>query len=392
MHHTDHLVLGLPKPYRKYSAVMEFSQPLTELAVEQPLLIKEAGQKYLAEQGTIFTMCEVTNIEHHRYTISGHLETGLAIDCENQSFKVPKFALKPFITRLFGSQAYKTLIDMPTDNARELCLKGMFDEQGTKEMQLLHNFDNEVFGVASTAYTFIKTIDVAIIAEEMLREHFPEAEFHYLFSKQYGFRGFIYNKQLTDLQEVGDVRKMFFMKNKHSGRDAFQLIPGLERLACTNGMTSKENYPGVRIVHLADDSCDLSADVRRRLTQQVDAINSMFNDLKYSTAITVPFEQAKLFLSRLPKLPQKIETYLQNELKRYITNERIRLYDIQYVLSYVASNILDKKPQWLNHRERTMNLAGNSIDPDLFDRIVKEQQQKEDLLETEEEIHQVEFL
>ncbi len=391
MNQHSQLVEGLTTPYRKYSAVMEFHKPLTELAVEQPHLLKKAGQKYLAEKGTVFTMSDVVGIEFFRHKSAGKIQTGLSFKHNGTSFSVPKFALKPFISRIFGPKAYATIIDMPDDNSREICLEGMFDGGGNKEMQLLHNYEQEVFGVASPAYTFIKTIDTTVIAEELLREHFPNAEYRYIFSKQYGFRGFIFDKQQEELQFVGDVRKMFYIKNKHSGCDAFRMIPGLERLACTNGMTSKENYPGVRIIHLADETTDLSDEVRKQLFQQVDAINSMYKDLEYSTAITVPYESAKTYLSRLPKLPKRIENYLHREITERITsNNRIKLYDIQYVLSYVASNILNQKYQWQNYREKTMNLAGNSIDPDLFDRIVEEQKQKEVTKENEEEFHNVE--
>jgi len=323
-------------------------------------------------------MSDVTAVDFYRYKNRGRIQTGLSFNHNGDSFSVPKFALKPFITRLFESNAYKTIIEQPDDRSRKICLEGLFDGGGNKEMQLLHNYEFEVFGVASPAYTFIKTVDTAIIAEELIREHFPNADYRYIFSKQYGFRGFIFDKQQEALQEVGDVRKMFYIKNKHSGCDAFRLIPGLERLACTNGMTSKENYPGVRIVHLADNAVDLSTVVRSQLFHQVEAIDSMFSDLEYSTTIPVPFENALLYLSRLPKLPKRIEAYMHCALAHRVRDNRITLYDIQFVLSYVASNILNQKFQWQKYREKTMNLAGNSIDPDLFNSIVEEQQRKEE--------------
>jgi len=384
------MVVGSPEPYRKYSAVLELYQPLTELAVDYPHLLKEAGQKYLAEKGTVFSMPDVTDVEFFRNKIQGKIQTGISLNISGESFKVPKFAVKRFITRLFGPQAYATLTNMPTFT-RDICLEAMFDDRD-KDYQLLHNYDNEILGIASPAYTFINTLDTAILAEELLKEHFPNAEYKYVFSKQYGFRGFIYAKQKEELQTVGDVRKMFYLKNKHSGCDAFRMIPGLERLECTNGMTSKENYPGVRIVHLGDDSSELSDEVRSQLLQQVEAINSMFKDLEYSTTITVSYDKAKLFLSRLPKLPKKIEAQLQRAITERVIDNRIRLYDLQYVLSYVASNLLDKKHQWQNYREKTMNLAGNSIDPDLFEKIVEEQEQKEDSEENEDEFHTIEVL
>lgn len=388
MYLTEQTVLGLPEPYRKTTAVMEVYRPLTELAVDYPHLLKEAGQNYLAEKGTVFSMHEVTDVEFYRNKINGRIHTGISLNVSGEVFTVPKITVKRFITRLFGPKAYATLSNMPA-YTRDICLEAMFDENN-KDYQLLHNYNNEVLGIASPAYTFINTLDTAIIAEEMLRAHFPKAEYKYIFSKQYGFRGFIYAKQREELQSVGDVRKMFFLKNQHSGCDAFRIIPGLERLACTNGMTSKENYPGVRLVHLDDDSEILSEKVRQELLQQVEAINSMYKDLECSTTITVPYERAELFLSRLPKLPKKFKNYITREIKERVKNDRIKLYDIQYVLSYVASNLLDKKPQWQTYREKTMNLAGNSIDPDLFDNIVKEQQEKEDAKGKKDEFHDVE--
>ncbi|MHA1867760.1 MAG: hypothetical protein ACTSXD_06810, partial [Candidatus Heimdallarchaeaceae archaeon] len=56
---TNQTIEGQTTPYRKYSAVLEFQKPLTELAIEHPSLLKEAGQKYLAEKGTVFTMSDV---------------------------------------------------------------------------------------------------------------------------------------------------------------------------------------------------------------------------------------------------------------------------------------------------------------------------------------------
>jgi len=390
MSHNPQMVSGLPTPYRKYSAVLEFQKPLTEIAIEHPSLLKEAGQKYLAEKGTVFTMSDVTAVDFYRYKTNGKITTGLSFTHNGTLYSVPKFALKPFITRLFGSEAYSNIVDIPDDKSRRICLEGMFDSKGNKEMQLLHNYEFEVFGVASPAYTFIKTVDTAIIAEELIREHFPVAEYLYIFSKQYGFRGFVFDKQQEALQAVGDVRKMLFIKNKHSGRDAFRLIPGLQRLACTNGMTSRINYPGVRLVHLADNAADLSTEVRNQIFHQVTAIDSMFSDLEYSTTISVPFESATLYLRRLPKLPKRIEAYLHDAIARRAQNHHVTLYDIQFVLSYVASNILNQKYQWQKYREQVMDLAGNSIDPDLFNSIVEDQRRKEDInQENEDDFHTV---
>ena len=383
-----YLVEGILPPYRKYSEVVEVTTPLTELAVDQPQYLRELGEQYLAEFGTVFEMEQVTDVEFFRQKRTGIIHTGLSFDYDGKLYYVPKFALKRFLTRLFGSESYATLIKMPS-LARDLCLESMFLTGGKKEFQLLHNKSSEVFGVASPAYTFIPTIDTAIKLESLVADQLPDAEYSYKFSPQYGFRGFIFDKEKTALREVGDVRKMLKFTNKHTGWDAFRCDTGLERLDCTNGMTSKENYPGVRIIHLGDDSESLTKTVRQELVKQIEAIELMFKDLEYSTEIFVHAERAKAFVKAIPNLPRKIQDYLERSLDARIHGGYIRLYDIQYVLSDIASNRLTK-PQHSTLSDKLQDLAGCSIDPEIFDRIVEEQERKEESNENEEEFHNVE--
>ena len=61
-----YLVEGILPPYRKYSEVVEVTTPLTELAVEQPQYLRELGEQYLAEFGTVFEMEQVTDAEFFR--------------------------------------------------------------------------------------------------------------------------------------------------------------------------------------------------------------------------------------------------------------------------------------------------------------------------------------
>ena len=373
---------------------MEIYQPLIDIAVDQPHVLREAGQKYLAEKGTVFTMSDVKDIEFHREKDRGVIQSELSMNVYGEVFTIPKFVVKRFLSRLFGTKSYATLIDMP-EYTRNICLEGMFDIGGNLEFQLLHNYDNEVLGVASPAYTFIPTIETALLTERVLMEHFPNADYQYRFSKQYGFRAFIFDQDKTVLQEVGDVRKMIVERNFHSGCNAFRMIPGLERLACTNGMTSTENYPGIRLIHLSDDPTNpnsLTDKVRRQIQEQINAIDSLFTNLEYSTEISVPHESAKLFLSRLPRLPKKIQGHLERSLDARVVNNRIRLYDIQYVLSDIASNHLTK-PQHDGYSAKAMNLAGSSIDPELFNKIVDEQQRRleDDEEKEKEEAHNVEI-
>ena len=85
-------------------------------------------------------MSDVVAIDFFRHKSVGKIQTGLSFKHNGTSFSVPKFALKPFISRLFGSKAYDAIIDMPDNNSREICLEGMFDGGGNKEMPLLHNY------------------------------------------------------------------------------------------------------------------------------------------------------------------------------------------------------------------------------------------------------------
>ena len=392
---TRHLKVGLP--YWKKAGVMEIYQPLIDIAVDHAHVLREAGQKYLAEKGTVFTMSDVKDIEFQREKDHGIIQSEISMNLYGEVFIVPKFAVKRFLTRLFGATTFAALTEMP-EYVRNICLEGMFDMEGNKEFQLLHNYDNEVLGVASPAYTFIPTIETALLTERVLMEHLPNADYHYRFSKQYGFRAFIYDQDRTALREVGDVRKMIVERNFHSGCNAFRLVPGLERLACTNGMTSTENYPGIRIIHLSDDPTNpdaLTDKVQRQIQEQIKAIESLFEHLEYSIEISVPYESAKLFLSRLPRLPKKIQGHLERSLEARVVNNRTRLYDIQYVLSDIASNHLTK-PQHDGYSAKAMNLAGSSIDPELFDKIVEEQRRRleDDDEKEKEEPHtvKVEFL
>lgn len=384
----NYLVERLTSPYRKYSEVVEVTTPLSELAVDQPQYLRELGEQYLAEFGTVFEMEQVTDVEFFRQKRAGIIHTGLSFDYDGKLYHVPKFSLKRFLTRLFGSESYATLIKMPS-LVRDLFVESMFQVGGKKEFQLLHNKSCEVFGVASPAYTFIPTIDTVVKLESLITDQLPNAEYSYKFSPQYGFRGFIFDKEKTALREVGDVRKMIKLANKHTGWDAFRCDSGLERLDCTNGMTSKENYPGVRIIHLGDDSESLTSTVRREIINQIEAIEMMFKDLEYSTEIVVPAERAKTFAKAIPNLPKKIQEYLERSIDARIEDGFIRLYDIQYVLSDVASNHL-VKPQHSTLSDKLQDLAGSSIAPDIFDRIVEEQERKEELNENEEEFHNVE--
>ncbi len=115
----------------------------------------------------------------------------------------------------------------------------------------------------------------------------------------------------------------------------------------------------------------------------------MFKDLEYSTEIFVHEERAKKFVKAIPNLPRKIQDYLERSLDARIHGGYIRLYDIQYVLSDIASNRLTK-PQHSTLSDKLQDLAGCSIDPEIFDRIVEEQERKEDSKENEEEFHNVE--
>ena len=389
-------VLEHPKKYSvERNGIMEINHPLNDLVVDNNTknIVGKAFGVYLGEFGTTISLRDIEDLKFYRLKdrFDKKVIMDITFNANKHRYKVPKECVERFTNYVFRN------IGMPFSDlckthyqVRENTLRDYLKTHGDVEIQLLHNVlgdtNHEVYGVASPKYTHINTLTITMMTENILKESFGDLQVKYRFLRHRGFYGSIYETDKTNLKVVGDIRKFMHLKNQHSGKDAYTHTIGIERLECTNGATSGKDG-SCRIIHLHDSSNRLNKYLVDSISHAMNGYDAFYRKLEDSPEVSYKYSDVQLFLSRLPRVPKSIEKYLWRCLRDKNNNDELSAYDLHYVLSDIATNQLTDKPQWLKYSEKYMDFAGKSIDPLVFEGIVKEVQDKQREDEEEDEFH-----
>lgn len=118
-------------------------------------------------------------------------------------------------------------------------------------------FAGDKHGSRSEKYTYIPTIDVL---RGLLKEGFQPVEVRQGGSRDDEKRGFTKHMirmrhagdTLSKLANVGDTVRELVLLNSHDGTSSYQLMDGLFRLVCSNGLITCEGGEMQRVAHKGD--------------------------------------------------------------------------------------------------------------------------------------------
>lgn len=118
-------------------------------------------------------------------------------------------------------------------------------------------FAGDKHGSRSERYTYIPTIEVL---RGLMKEGFRVAEVRQGGSRDEEKRGFTKHMirmrhagdSLARMKNVGDVTREVVLLNSHDGTSSYQLMNGLFRLVCTNGLITCEGGQMQRVAHKGD--------------------------------------------------------------------------------------------------------------------------------------------